>query len=110
MVSAALLGSKFQDAVNSNVYEYICLWKFLILNNDCLLIFFSYRVLQHAFDVTTNSSVAVRATARRNRHAGLENRFVLPVCHCSLSVRRYLHGTSGLGALLWCVIYCFNNR
>lgn len=29
----------------------------------------SYRVLQHAFDVTTNSSVAVRATARRNRHS-----------------------------------------
>lgn len=33
----------------------------------------SYRVLQHAFDITTNSSVSVRATARRNRHAGLEN-------------------------------------
>ena len=29
----------------------------------------SYRVLQHAFDVTTNSTVAVRATARRNRHS-----------------------------------------
>lgn len=30
----------------------------------------SYRVLQHAFDMTTNSSLAVRATARRNRHSG----------------------------------------
>ncbi|KAK2556882.1 Trafficking protein particle complex subunit 8 [Acropora cervicornis] len=29
----------------------------------------SYRVLQHAFEMTTNSSVAVRATARRNRHS-----------------------------------------
>ncbi|KAL9976241.1 hypothetical protein ACROYT_G013513 [Oculina patagonica] len=33
----------------------------------------SYRVLQHAFDITTNSSVTVRATARRNRHAGLKD-------------------------------------
>lgn len=30
-----------------------------------------YRVLQHAFHVTTNSSVGVHATARRNRHSAL---------------------------------------
>lgn len=36
----------------------------------------SYRVLQHAFDVTTNSSVAVRATARRNRHSVSQPRYV----------------------------------
>ena len=35
----------------------------------------SHRVLQHAFDITTNSSVAVRATARRNRHSGLQHRY-----------------------------------
>lgn len=36
----------------------------------------SYRVLQHAFDVTTNSSVAVRATARRNRHSVSQPRYI----------------------------------
>ena len=41
----------------------------------------SYRVLQHAFDVTTNSSVAVRATARRNRHSVSQPRYVTEEVH-----------------------------
>ena len=40
------------------------------------VVVFSYRVLQHAFDMQAVSSVNVKATARRSKHFSETDRFV----------------------------------